>query len=153
MYFEQFPICGHHWPDWLREIGNVTAKYFQNLVSQSLRGKETFSQDSFYLGMNLKNCVEIKVKLYHVFKSTGLQNTVRITCLRGVGLMPFFLLCCGSFITISMARLSIFGPQSSFYISAKRLGGVICFGKLFCEILINMFKITLVSLPMWFFKC
>ena len=61
MYFEQFPICGHHWPDWLREIGNVTAKYFQNLVSQSLQGKETLFQDSFYLGMNLKNCVEIKL--------------------------------------------------------------------------------------------
>ena len=61
MYFEQFPICGHHWPDWLREIGNVTAKYFQNLVSQSLQGKETFFQDSFYLGMNMKNCVEIKL--------------------------------------------------------------------------------------------
>ena len=67
-------------------------------------------------------------------------NTVRITCLRGVGLMPFFLLCCGSFITISMARLSIFGPHSSFYTSAKRLGGIICFGtgynlcKLFREI-------------------
>ena len=39
MYFEQFPICGHHWPDWLREIGNVTRKYFQNLVFYRLQSK------------------------------------------------------------------------------------------------------------------
>ena len=59
-----------------------------------------------------------------------------ISCLRRVGRMPFFLLCCGSFITISMALPSIFEPPTSLnpaftFRPKKTGGGIICFTALF----------------------
>ena len=53
---------------------------------------------------------------YNFLLNTILRKLLKvcwISCLRRVGRMPFFLLCCGSFITISMALPSIFEPPTS----------------------------------------